>query len=209
MNEELAEEIQYEVSILVKSGFYSPMDINEIIEEQFIGENFNFSEIDNIIDKELNSRFEELKDCKFIFFNSLKKSFIELAKNNIVSIHNAGFDFEDGVNDAMEIYTHLVNNKFDVRGFVFYSFYDIEECITDDVLYLSFGDYNQDKDLALNIGEELFETLKTNNLEVHWNHDVDERISIKPFKWMKKYEEDEIYEMEGAVETYIKLNSEG
>ena len=38
---------------------------------------------DNIIDKELNSRFEELKDCKFIFFNSLKKSFIELAKNNI------------------------------------------------------------------------------------------------------------------------------
>ena len=64
MNEELAEEIQYEVSILVKSGFYSPMDINEIIEEQFIGENFNFSEIDNIIDKELNSRFEELKDCK-------------------------------------------------------------------------------------------------------------------------------------------------
>jgi|GEM_PF-4680725 len=91
----------------------------------------------------------------------------------------------------------------------FYSFYDIEECITDDVLYLSFGDYNQDKDLALNIGEEIFETLKTNNLEVHWNHDVDERISIKPFKWMKKYEEDEIYEMEGAVETYIKLNSEG
>ena len=40
------------------------VEINEIIEEQFIGENFNFSEIDNIIDKELNSRFEELKDCK-------------------------------------------------------------------------------------------------------------------------------------------------
>ena len=206
MNVELKEEIIYEISLLVKSGFYAPLEINEIIEEQFLDEDVNLNQIDLIVKEELEKHIEDLKDCKFNFFRSLNNSFIDLTKKNIVPIHNAGFDFEEGVNDAFEIYTHLVNNKYDAKGFVFYSFYDIEDCINDNELYLTFGDYKQNKKLALKIGNEIVDSLKFNNLNVKWDGSLDERICIKPFKWMKHFDEDFTYGMEGAVETYIKIN---
>jgi hypothetical protein len=208
MNKELMEEIKYEVTILVKSGFYSPFEINEIIEEQFIDENLNLNELDEIVKFELIKHEDNLQKCNFMFFNLLKKSFMDLNKIKIIGIHNAGFDFEEGVQDAMEIYTHLVNNKYDVEGFVFYSFCDIEDCIHDNELFLSFGDYKKNKDLALIIGEKIFKILKSNGLKVSWNHTVDERICIKPFNWMKQFEKNVTYEMEGAVEDYMNTYSE-
>jgi hypothetical protein len=50
------------------------------------------------------------------------------------------------------------------------------------------------------------DSLKFNNLNVKWDGSLDERICIKPFKWMKHFDEDFTYGMEGAVETYIKIN---
>ena len=89
MDVELKEEIIYEISLLVKSGFYAPLEINEIIEEQFLDEDVNLNQIDLIVKEELEKHIEDLKDCKFKFFKSLNNSFIDLAKKNIVQIGRA------------------------------------------------------------------------------------------------------------------------
>lgn len=204
--DELLEEIEYEITTLIKSGFYNTEEINEIIEEQFIDENLEKYKINKIIKNKTIECEKEIKEENLKFFKNLENTFNTLTqKHEIVCIHNAGFEFEEGVNDAIEIYTHLFNNKYTPKGFVFYTFTDIEYAIEENELFLSFGDYKQDTKLALDIGKQIKKTLEENNLTVIWNENIDEQIQIKPFKWMKKYDK-KTYEMEGSVESYIKLH---
>ncbi len=205
--DELLEEIEYEITLLIKSGFYDNEEINEIIEEQFIDENLNKYKINNIINNKNIEYEKSINKENLEYFNKLEQTFnILTEKHEIVCIHNAGFEFEEGVNDAIEIYTHLFNNKYTPKGFVFYTFTDIEYAIETNELFLSFGDYKQDKNLALTIGKQIKKTLEENNLTVIWDENIDEQIQIKPFNWMKKFDETKTYEMEGSVDSYIKLH---
>lgn len=203
--DQVLEELEYEINILTNSGFYSKDEIKEIIEEQFIDENLKKYKLLDLINNSLVEYKESVKGKDSNYFNNLNNAFKQLTEKRIVCIHNAGFDFEEGVEDAMEIYIHLVNNNHNPRGFVFYSFIDIEESLNENLLYLSFGDYNKDENLALKIGEEIQEVLLENNLNVEWNHTINEEIIIKPFIWDKEYNNG-IYEMEGAVKSYIEIN---
>ena len=47
MNPDLAEEIEYMINALSKSGFFSTEEILEILEDEFIGENVDFSQFNN------------------------------------------------------------------------------------------------------------------------------------------------------------------
>ena len=166
----------------------------------------NKYKINNIINNKNIEYEKSINKENLEYFNKLEQTFnILTEKHEIVCIHNAGFEFEEGVNDAIEIYTHLFNNKYTPKGFVFYTFTDIEYAIEENELFLSFGDYKQDTKLALDIGKQIKKTLEENNLTVIWNENIDEQIQIKPFKWMKKYDK-KTYEMEGSVESYIKLH---
>ena len=106
MNPDLAEEIEYMINALSKSGFFSTEEILEILEDEFIGENVDFSQF-NI----------SLNDFDNINFNRLDDVFNSLTSKNIVAIHNCGYDIKEGVNDAFELYVHLVNNKYFPDGF--------------------------------------------------------------------------------------------
>ncbi len=203
--DELLEELEYEIKILTQSGFYNTEEINEIIEEQFLDENLDKYNMLELIEKSVQENNKQLTEENLSFFKNLKESFNQLTSKQIVCIHNAGFEFEEGVNDAIEIYTHLFNNKFNPKGFVFYTFTDIEYAIEEEELFLSFGDYEKNQELALEIGKEIKKTLIDNNLTVVWNENIDEQILIKPFRWIKEYDE-ELYEMEGSVESYMKIN---
>ena len=48
MNQELKDEMNYEIQLLIKSGFYSDDDILEIIEDEFIEENISDDEISRL-----------------------------------------------------------------------------------------------------------------------------------------------------------------
>ena len=95
MNPDLAEEIEYMINALSKSGFFSTEEILEILEDEFIGENVDFSQF-NI----------SLNDFDNINFNRLDDVFNSLTSKNIVAIHNCGYDIKEGVNDAFELYVH-------------------------------------------------------------------------------------------------------
>ena len=191
MDSDLVEEIEYMKEVLAKSGFFSSEEIIEILEDQFIEEDIDFSG-ENI----------SLNDFANENFSKLENAFNLLSTEGIVAIHNCGFDIEEGVADAFELFVHLTNNKFKPRGFCFYTFDDVEEAIWDNKLKITFGDYENDEAKALEIGKIVAKYLKDENFEINWDETVNNQIEINPFNWDKSYDDENEYEMEGAYEAF-------
>ena len=191
MDSDLVEEIEYMKEVLAKSGFFSSEEIIEILEDQFIEEDIDFSG-ENI----------SLNDFANENFSKLENAFNLLSAEGIVAIHNCGFDIEEGVADAFELFVHLTNNKFKPRGFCFYTLDDVEEAIWDNKLKITFGDYENDEAKALEIGKIVAKYLKDESFEINWDETVNNQIEINPFNWDKSYDDEKEYEMEGAYETF-------
>ena len=136
MNQELIDEINYEIQLLIKSGFYSDDEILEIIDDEFIEEDIS-EDLFLKLFLETKENIEEVEEDSEDFIN-LKKAFDDLTKENIISIHNAGYDIEEGIQDSFELFTHLRNNKYSPEGFCFYTFEDIENVIEDNILNIAF-----------------------------------------------------------------------
>ena len=150
MDPDLDEEIEYLINVLTKSGFFSIDEILEILEDEFIEEDVDFSQFNISLNEFDNTNFTRLKNA-----------FESLASENIVAIHNCGYDIEEGVQDAFELFVHLRNNNFSPEGFCFYTFEDIEEAIHDKKLKITFGDFENSEDKALMIGETVNKYLKS------------------------------------------------
>lgn len=193
MDPDLAEEIEYLKDLLAKSGFFSSDDIIEIMEDQFIEEEIDFSgcEIPS------NDNTDEN-------FSRLERAFAGLADEKIVAIHNCGFDIEEGVADAFELFVHLNNNKFRAEGFCFYTFEDVEDAIWDGKLKITFGDFEGDEGKALEIGKAVSRHLKDESFDINWDETINNQIEIDPFKWDKSYNSEKEYEIEGAYEVFVK-----
>lgn len=191
MDSDLVEEIDYLIELLTKSGFFSVEEILEILEDQFIEEEIDFS------DYEIS-----LKDSSNENFSKLDNAFKKLAGEKIVAIHNCGFDIEEGVSDAFELQVHLLNNKFEADGFCFYTFEDIEDAVFDDKLKITFGDFENDEAKALEIGKAVAKTLNDEGFTIDWDETVNNQIEIDPFNWDKSYDSEKEYEIEGAYEVF-------
>ena len=191
MDEDLVDEIEYLIELLTKSGFFSLDEIMEILEDQFIEEEIDFSGYDISLNDFSNENFSKLEDA-----------FGKLSKEGIVAIHNCGFDIEEGVSDAFELEVHLTNNKFKADGFCFYTFEDVEEAVFDGKLKITFGDFENDEAKALEIGKTISRYLKEENFTIDWDESVNNQIEINPFKWDKSYDGDKEYEIEGAYEVF-------
>ena len=193
MDQDLVDELEYMKDLLTKSGFFSVDDTLEILEDQFIDEEIDFSEI------EISSN-----DFSNENFSKLENAFVGLAGENIVAIHNCGYDIEEGVADAFELFVHLNNNKFKAEGFCFYTFEDVEEAIEEAKLKITFGDFENNEDKALEIGKTVSKYLKDENFDIVWDETINNQIEINPFKWDKSYNDEKEYEIEGAYEVFIK-----
>ncbi len=205
MDKELIDEINYEIQLLIKSGFYEDDDILEIISDEFIEEDIS----DDLISKLLLENKESLEDLEGDSddFINLKNAFCDLTKEKIISIHNAGYDIEEGIQDSFELFVHLRNNKYNPIGFCFYTFEDIENVVEDNVLNIAFGDFEYDEEKGLKIAKKIVKILKDHGFEINWGESVDEIIEIKNFNWKKQFDGKE-YSMDGALEDFIRLNSE-
>ena len=205
MDKELIDEINYEIQLLIKIGFYSDDEILEIIDDEFIEEDISKDLISNLL-LENKENLEELKEDSDDFIK-LSKAFDDLTKEKIISIHNAGYDIEEGIQDSFELFTHLKNNKYEPIGFCFYTFEDIEIAIEENALNIAFGDFAYDEKKGLEIAKKIVKTLKDYGFEINWAESVDEIIEIENFNWKKKYDGKD-YSMDGALEDFIRLNSE-
>ena len=192
MDSDLAEEIEYLIDLLTKSGFYSVDDIIEILEDQFIEEDIDFSEFGISLNDSSNHNFSKLENA-----------FTQISKEGIVAIHNCGYDIEEGVGDAFELNVHLLNNKFEAEGFCFYTFEDVEYAIFDGNLKITFGDFENDEKKALEIGKAVSKCLNDEGFTIIWDETVNNQIEINPFEWDKSYDEEKEYEVEGAYDAFV------
>lgn len=197
MNQDLVDEINYMINLLSKSGFFSKEEILEILEEQFIEYDIDFSEF-NIYLNDFNSKN----------FSILEKTFKILNKKSIICVHNCGYDFKEGVYDIYELYFHLINNNYSVQGFCFYSFEDVEQAIEEDILKITFGDFQKDENKSLEIGNIVYQALMDANFDVDWDKTVNCPIKIINLKWDKKFDENMEYEVEGAYKLFVGENNE-
>ncbi len=204
MDEELIEEISLEIQLLLEIGFYNDEEILEIIDDEFIEEDIPKERLLEIFSNVKNDFEFPSKDSDD--FLNLKNAFLNLSKNHqILTIHNAGYDIEEGIQDSFELFTHLRNNKYEVEGFCFYSFEDIEMAIGENSLDIAFGDFEYDEEKGLEIAKTVRDELVSNGFNINWNETIDERIGIKDFNWQKVYEDRE-YSMDGALSDYVELN---
>ncbi|MBO5151122.1 MAG: hypothetical protein J6B73_02995 [Methanobrevibacter sp.] len=197
MNQDLVDEINYLIDLLTKSGFFSTEEILEIVEEQFIEYDLDFSSFNVSLNNFNNKNFSKLE-----------KTFNLLAEKSIIGVHNCGYDFEEGVDDVYELYVHLINNKCSVRGFCFYTFEDVENAIENNVLKITFGDFQRNKDEALEIGKAVYQELSAVGFDLKWKESVNDPIEIMNFDWDKKFDESKEYEIEGAYALYTGVIDE-
>jgi hypothetical protein len=193
MDSDLAEEIEYMTELLAESGFFSVGEMMEILEEQFMEEEVDFSGFDISLNDSSNENFSKLEDA-----------FVKLSKKGIVAIHNCGYDIEEGVADTFELQVHLLNNKLSPRGFCFYTFEDVEYSVFDGYLKITFGDFENDENKALEIGRVVCRCLEDEGFTIDWDETVNNQIEINPFKWDKSYDDEKEYEIEGAYDVFVK-----
>ena len=193
MDQDLVEEIDYLVELLTKSGFFSVEEIEEILEDQFIEEEIDFSDFDISLDEFSNENFTKLENA-----------FTSLANEGIVAIHNCGFDLKEGVADAFELYVHLTNNNFTPQGFCFYTLEDVEYAVFDKKLRITFGDFEGDENKALEIGKIVYRYINDEGFAINWDETVNNQIEINPFLWDKSYDSEKEYEIEGAYDVFVK-----
>ena len=191
MNQDLVDEIEYLIELLTKSGFFSADEILEILEDQFIEYDLDFSGF-NISLNNFNNKN----------FSNLEETFNLLAEKSIIGVHNCGYDFEEGVNDIYELYVHLINNDYSAQGFCFYTFEDVENAIENNILKITFGDFQRDENKSLEIGKTVYNTLLDANFDLNWNESVNSPIEIINFNWDKKFDESKEYEIEGAYNLF-------
>ena len=184
MNPDLVEEIDFMIDILTKSGFFDTDEILEILEDEFIEEDVDFSQFNLSLNEFDNNNF-----------NKLEAAFSSLVAENIVAVHNCGYDIEEGVQDAFELFVHLMNNNFKPEGFCFYTFEDIEEAITDKKLKITFGDFENNEDKALEIGKTVSNYLKSEGFSINWDETINNQIEILSFDWDKSM----------TIKRYLKL----
>lgn len=197
MNQDLVDEINYLIDLLTKSGFFSTEEILEILEEQFIEYDLDFSKF-NISLNNFNNKN----------FSKLEKTFNALAEKSIIGVHNCGYDFKEGVDDVYELYVHLINNKYSARGFCFYTFEDVENAIENNVLKITFGDFQKNENDSLKIGKTLYQALSGEGFDLKWKESVNNPIEIINFEWDKKFDENNEYEIEGAYALYTGVIDE-
>ena len=86
-------------------------------------------------------------------------------------------------------------------------FTEIENAIEENALNIAFGDFEYDEKKGLEIAKLIVKTLKNYGFEINWGESVDEIIEIENFNWKKQFDGKE-YSMDGALEDFIRLNSE-
>lgn len=198
MSDDLVDEIEYMIDLLTKSGFFSAEEVLEILEDQFIEEDVDFSKFDISLNNNNNHNFDRLEE-----------TFKKLAEKSIVAVHNCGYDFKEGVEDIFELYVHLINNKYETQGFCFYTFEDVEEAINDEILKITFGDFQRDENKSLEIGKIVYSQLLDSGFDVNWNESVNSQIEIRNFKWDKRFDDEKEYELEGAYDLFVGVRNEG
>ncbi|MCD8445501.1 DUF6891 domain-containing protein [Tenacibaculum finnmarkense] len=180
----------------VRIGFSSISEIKENIIEEIEDNKFEkeISEkwVFETIEKEHQKLISESRNWKTpTDTEKLIEAFDELCKNNIIALHNAGYETSDGEYEVVQVENKLNQNQTASDGYCFYHEQDLSRAISleNPCLYLAFQKVeNSDDGIALAVGRKIVTILLSKGFEIEWNEDVSRKILIKNFQWQYLFE---------------------
>lgn len=183
----LKKEMTEEINRFVKFGFYDSADLIERIGDMFYNEKIDTGWLAGTIGRAYRKELADQSgwrvptdvDHLFIVFNSLNSK-------GIVSLHNAGNTKDEGEDDAREIRDSLKTKHIPCRGYCCYDSQDVDGAIDGNFLYLTFGDFENQEDACIRIGDEIVAALHRSGFKVQWDRSCQNRIMIKPFIWKNR-----------------------
>ena len=179
----------------VRGGYEPVEEIEEILldlTEEFespISERDRQSEIRSALIQEIETLRDEQTAWPILTdFDRLELAFDMLEDRDIVARQNFTCC---GTCGAAEISVEIEDFEFfgrKARGYVFFHQQDTESAIESGNLYLSYGASNNTADAVfLQIGQEIFDTLKSVGLKVQWDGKLEHRIGVT-LEWQRRWE---------------------
>jgi hypothetical protein len=172
------------IHIWVWSGFYSPAEVDERIDD-ILGEDADEAMLRAAVGPEFAKKtaaeasWPKTTDC-----DRLDQAFLELNRTGIIALHNAGMTMSDGVSDVAEV-LHQNGSNF-IQGYCFYHGQDVERAVNGQGLTIAFCDINEDKNKKAEIGYAIKSTLERHGLNVEWNGDSNVRLVLPTIDWKRR-----------------------
>ncbi len=141
----------------VWSGFFDANEIVEMIDEAV----FRPGEIDHSwlrvqIEEEFRKKraaeptWPAVTDC-----DRLDQVFDSLERQGILSLQNAGYTQDNGIDDVTQLYYEAGGEQSDIVGYCFYHGQDLERVMEDGDLGLTFGDILGGDEEGVEIGRRI------------------------------------------------------
>lgn len=188
MNQKIKDEVIEQLEKDILFGFENADDLLETISEIFYDEeDFDKDWLKQEIEKRLKKhQSKSLNWEKPTDFDKLVKSFDELNRERIVSLHKAGYTRQDGEEDCAEIINELNSIGIKSKGYCFYHTQDLERAIGNEKnLFIAFDSYNREDELAKEVANKIIQVLNKNGFETKWNGSLETRIEIANIDWKK------------------------
>ena len=187
----LDEETKDTIRVLVRSGFYDPDAIVEIVcEEMFEPGEMDASEVSAAVESEFTAVENEslswpaVTDC-----DRLDQVFEALNARGVIALQNAGYTQSDGYDDFREAYEGHADRD-GVTGYCFYHGQDLERAVHGEGLYLAFGPIDPDDEATkgIEVGETIRKELERAGFKVEWDGTFQQRIFVPEMNWQKRPE---------------------
>ena len=174
------------VTQLVWSGFYSSLEIMEIVLDEFEpGLQQSEDEVTLALSqvvvqqRRAKSRAQEdwppVTDC-----DKLEAAFSQLNQAGIIALHNVGYSQAQGLEEVNAEYLSCPR-----RGYCFYHFEDVARALQGEGLYLFYGSHDEQVEGVEQIGRELQQLFRDGGFQVEWNGSAEKRLLLHPFHWQR------------------------
>jgi hypothetical protein len=168
----------------VWSGFYSPTDVDEMIDD-VLGNDSDEVLLRAAVGSEFKKKaateatWPSVTDC-----DRLDQAFDELNAHGIIALQNTGYEMSDGVTEVAEVLEE--RDTSDVRGYCFYHWQDVEGAMKGEELLIAFCDIDSDDKVekAL-VGRTIKDVFERFGLNVKWNGDPETRLGVE-IDWKRR-----------------------
>jgi hypothetical protein len=168
----------------VWSGFYSPSDVNAMIDdilEPDADEAMLRAAVQPEFEKKITAEesWPVETDC-----DRLDAAFDDLNSRGVVALQNAGYTMTDGLEDVSQALGE--RGRTGVIGYCFYHGQDMERAVVGGGLMIAFGDLKDDKEKKGEVGRFIKEVLEQHGFSVEWNGNPEKRLSIPTIAWKRR-----------------------
>jgi hypothetical protein len=187
ISDEVMSQFVENMRFYICSGFYSDEEI--LSHAETVIEELNFGKLN--AEALTRQAIAKLRTAVTTYdnFTRLARVFDILNRERIIAVHFAGWDLDEGFEEVGKVFAFMKENNIPRRGYCFYHKQDIDRAIDPNIqnLQLAFHSMNDDKKIALEVGERIVTLLQETGFDVDWNHTISTRIKISNFLWDKVY----------------------